>query len=103
MLKATNSKHCSIYSIKLQRSLYWLSNPKTCGMVTSMNIWNEKYVCITLFVYAYSLCWIFAIVKAYVEHLNFVGTPKELIRIVDYLKIKFEIKDPRKQNFYITL
>ena len=28
MLKATNSKHCSIYSINLQRFLYQLSNPK---------------------------------------------------------------------------
>ena len=28
MLEATNSKHCNIYSIKLQRSLYQLSNPK---------------------------------------------------------------------------
>ena len=38
MPKTTNSKHCSIYSIKLQRSLYGLSNPKTCGTITSMNI-----------------------------------------------------------------
>ena len=53
MPKATNSKHCSICSIKLQRSL---SNLKACGTIASMNIWNEKYVCITLFVYAYSLC-----------------------------------------------
>ena len=38
MLEATKSKHCSIYSIKLQRSLYQLSNPKACGAITSMNI-----------------------------------------------------------------
>ena len=30
--------------------------------------------------------------------LNFVGTPKELKKIVDYLKNKFEMKDPRKQK-----
>ena len=30
--------------------------------------------------------------------LNFVGTPKELTKIVDYLKSKFEMKDPRKQK-----
>ena len=46
MFEATNSKHCSIYSIKLQKSLYRLSNPNTCGTITSMNIWSEKYVCI---------------------------------------------------------
>ena len=39
MPETTNySKHCSIYSIKLQRSLYRLNNPKTCGTITSMNI-----------------------------------------------------------------
>ena len=35
--------------------------------------------------------------------LNFVGTPKELTKIVDYLKNKFEMKDPRKQNFCFGL
>ena len=38
MLKAANSKHCSIYSVKLQRSLYQLSNPNTCDTINSMNI-----------------------------------------------------------------
>ena len=68
-----------------------------------MNIWNGKYMCITLFVYAYSLYWIFAIIIVYVEHLNFVGTPEELIRIVDYLKSKSEMKDSGKQNFCFNL
>ena len=85
MPQGTNSKHYSIYSIKLQRSLYRLSNLKTCGTITSMNIWNGKYMCITLFAYEYSLCWIFAIVILYVEYLNFIGTLEELTRIVDYL------------------
>ena len=35
--------------------------------------------------------------------LNFVGTLEELIRIVDYLKSNFEMKDPRKQNFCFGL
>ena len=56
ILEATNSKHCSIYSIKLQRSLYRLSNLKACDTITSMNIWNEKYMCIIVFVYTYTLC-----------------------------------------------
>ena len=29
--------------------------------------------------------------------LNFVGTPEELTKIIDYLKSKFKIKDPGKQ------
>ena len=38
MCEATNSKHCNIYSIRLQRSLYQLSNPKASDTITSMNI-----------------------------------------------------------------
>ena len=38
MPKATNLKHYSIYSIKLQRSLYRLSSRKACGTITLMNI-----------------------------------------------------------------
>ena len=38
MSEATNSKYYSTYLIKLQRSLYRLSNPKTCGTIISMNI-----------------------------------------------------------------
>ena len=38
ILEANNLKHCSIYSIKLQRSLYRLSNLKACDTITSMNI-----------------------------------------------------------------
>ena len=49
MPEATNSKHCSIYSTKLQRSLYRLSNPKTCGTITSMNIWNGSICVISYF------------------------------------------------------
>ena len=54
-------------------------------------------MCNILFFYAYSLCWIFAIVIVYVERLNFFETPKKLIRIVDYLKSKFEMKYLGKQ------
>ena len=90
MPKETNSKHYSIYLIKLQRSLYRLSSPKACGTITSKNIWN-------------SLCWIFAIVIVYVEHLNFFGTSEELIRIVDYLKSKFEMKYLGKTKFWLGL
>ena len=37
------------------------------------------------------------------EYFNFVGTPEELIRIVDYLKNKFEMKDLRKTKFCLSL
>ena len=32
--------------------------------------------------------------------LNFVGTPEELTKIIDYLKSKFKINDPGKQFFF---
>ena len=81
--------------------MYWLNNPNTCGTITSMNIWSEKYVCITLFVYAYSLCWI-CNYYSICGTLNFVGTPKELTKIVDYLKSKFEMKDHGKQDIALA-
>ena len=34
--------------------------------------------------------------------LNFFGTPKELTKIVDYVKSKFEMKDPRKQDIALA-
>ena len=34
--------------------------------------------------------------------LNFVGTFEELTKIVDYLKSKFEMKDPGKQDIVLA-
>ena len=45
----------------------------------------------------------FSIVIVYVKYLNLVGTLKELIRIVDYLKSNFEVKDFGKTNFCFNL
>ena len=39
----------------------------------------------------------------YVENLNLLGTPKELIRIIDYLKMKFEMIDFEKTKFCLIL
>ena len=39
----------------------------------------------------------------YKWNIEFVGTPEELTRMVDYLKSKFEMKDPGKQNFCFNL
>ena len=38
----------------------------------------------------------FAIIAVYVDDLNLVGTPKELIRTTNYLKKEFEMKDISK-------
>ena len=39
----------------------------------------------------------FEIIFVYVDGLNIVGTPKELIEFVKYLKIEFEMKDLGKK------
>ena len=40
----------------------------------------------------------FAIIEVYVDDLNLIGTPEELIKSIDYLKKEFEMKDLGKQN-----
>ena len=38
------------------------------------------------------------IIVVYVNDLNLIGTPEELIKTIHYLKMEFEIKDLKKQN-----
>ena len=44
----------------------------------------------------------FAIISVYVDDLNLIGTPEELIRTENYLKREFEMKDLREQNFILA-
>ena len=45
----------------------------------------------------------FAIIVVYVDDLNLVETPKELIRTKNYLKKEFEMKNLGKTKFSIGL
>ena len=45
----------------------------------------------------------FAIITVYVDDLNLVGTPRELIRTTNYLKREFEMKDLGKTKFFLDL
>ena len=45
----------------------------------------------------------FEIIVIYVDDLNLVGTPKELIETVKYLKRQFEMKDLEKTKFCLGL
>ena len=45
----------------------------------------------------------FAIIVVYVDDLNLVETPKELIRTKNYLKKEFEMKDLGKTKFCLSL
>ena len=44
-----------------------------------------------------------AIIAVYVDDLNLIGTPKELIKTIDYLKKEFEMKDLGKTKYYVDL
>ena len=96
MHEVNSTKPCSMYSIKLQRSLY--------GLKQSGHMWynrlseyllKEGYVnnpiCPCIFIKKSETG--FAIIAVYVNDLNLVGTPEELTRTTNYLKREFEMKD----------
>ena len=101
-----NSKPQSIYSIKLQRSLYGL---KQSGRMwynrLSHYLLKEGYVnnsiCPCIFIK--KVATEFAIIAVYVDDLNLIGTPEELIKTVDYLKKEFEMKDLGKTKYCLGL
>ena len=101
-----NSKPQSIYSIKLQRSLYGL---KQSGRMwynrLSHYLLKEGYVnnSICLCVFIKKVATEFAIIAVYVDDLNLIGTPEELIKTVDYLKKEFEMKDLGKTKYCLGL
>jgi hypothetical protein len=90
MSEAYNSKSRSIYSIKLQRSLY--------GLKQSRRMWynrlseyllkegfenNPIYSC----VFIKKSEFVFAIIAVYVDNLNLVGTPEELTKTLTWRKL----------------
>ena len=100
-----NSKPYSMYSIKLQQSLYGL---KQFGQMwynrLSQYFLKEGYVhnSICPYVFIKIVAIEFAIIAIYVDDLNLIGTPKELIKTIDYLKKEFEMKDLGKQNIVLA-
>ena len=45
----------------------------------------------------------FVTIAVYVDDLNLIGTPKELIKTINYLKKEFEIKDFEKTKYCLGL
>ena len=45
----------------------------------------------------------FAIIALYVDDLNLIGTPEELIKTTNYLKKEFEMKDLGKTRYCLGL
>ena len=87
--EANSTKPRSMYSIKLQRSLYGL---KQSGRMwynrLSEYLLKEGYVnnpiCPCIFIKKPETG--FAIIVVYVDDLNLIGTPEELTRTTNYLK-----------------
>ena len=104
--EAVSIKPRSMFSIKLQRSLYGL---KQSGRMwynrLSEYLLKEGYVnnpiCLCVFIKKSETG--FAIIAVYVDDLNLVGTPEELTKTVEYLMKEFEMKDLRKTKFCIGL
>ena len=104
--EAMNSKPRSMYSIKLQRSLYGL---KQSGRMwynrLSQYLLKEGYVnssiCPCVFIKKTKNG--FAIIAVYVVDLNLIGTPEELIKTPNYFKKEFEMKDLGKTRYCLSL
>ena len=106
MPEALSSKPRELYSIKLQRSLYGL---KQSGRMwynrLSEYLLKEGYVnnpiCPCAFIKKTTSG--FIIIAVYVADLNIIGTHKEILEAMIYLKNEFEMKDLGKTKYCIGL
>ena len=102
--EAVSTKPRSMFSIKLQRSLYGLKQSERMWYNRlSEYLLKEGYVnnpiCPCVFIKKSEIG--FSIIAVYVDDLNLVGTPKELTKTAEYLKKEFEMKDLGKIKFCI--
>ena len=86
LLEVMNSKPRSMYSIKSQRSLYGLKQSSRMWYNRlSQYLFKEGYmnnlICPCVFIK--KVATEFAIIALYVDDLNLIGTPKELIKTID--------------------
>ncbi|KAI5334241.1 hypothetical protein L3X38_024374 [Prunus dulcis] len=105
-LAESNTKSQDMYSIKLRRSLYGL---KQSGRMwynrLSEYLIKEGYIndpiCPCVFIKKSNSG--FAIVAVYVDDMNLIGTPEEIIKTAEYLKCEFEMKDLGKTKYCLGL
>ena len=106
LLEANSTKPCSMYLIKLQRSLYGL---KQFGCMwynrLSEYLLKEGYVknLICPYIFIKKSETEFTIIAVYVDDLNLVGTPEKLTRTTNYFKKEFEMKYLGKTKFCLGL
>ena len=96
-----------MYSIKMQRSLYGLKQSgRMWYNLLSQYLLKEGYVnnsiCPCVFMKKKTENGL-AIITVYVDDLNLIGTPKELIKTTNYLKKEFEMKDLGKTRYCLGL
>ena len=105
-LEAMHLKPRSMYSIKLQRSLYGLKQSDRMRYNhLSQYLLKEGYVtnsiCPCVFIKKTENG--FAIIAVYVDNLNLIGTLEELIKTTNYVRKKFEMKDIWKTRYCLGL
>ena len=106
MPEANCTKPRSMYSIKLQRSLYELKQSRRIWYNRlSEYLLKEGYVnnpiCPCIFIKKSKTK--FVIIIVYVDDLNLIETLEELTRTTNYLKNEFEMKDLGKTKFCLGL
>ena len=106
MPESCNSRSRNLYSIKLQRSLYGLKqfvrlwyNPLSEYLIKEGYINNP--ICPCVFIKKSGSG--FAIIAVYVDDMNLIGTPGELLKTAEYLKREFEMKDLGKTKYCLGL
>lgn len=106
MPEASSSKSKEIYSIKLPRSLYGLKQSRRMWYkCLSDYLLNKGYVnnpiCPCVFIKKTTFG--FVIIAVYVDDLNIIGTDKEIVETMIYLKEEFEMKDLGKTKYCLGL
>ena len=95
MSKSYQSSHRSLYSIKVQRSLYELKQ-SGCIWYNHLSEYLIKEGCVNdsicQYIFIKQLKYDIAIVAIYIDNLNLIGTPEELQKSSDCLKNEFEMK-----------
>ena len=102
MSKTYNPRSQSMYSIKVQRSLYGLKQSRRMWYnCLSEYLLKEGFennpICPCVFIKKSESG--FAIIAVYVDDLNLVWTLEELTKTANYLKNEFEMKDLGKTKF----
>ncbi|GJW77705.1 retrovirus-related pol polyprotein from transposon TNT 1-94 [Tanacetum coccineum] len=106
MPEALSAKPKGMYSVKLQRSLYGL---KQSGRMWYNRLsdylirkgYKSNLICPCVFIKKTTSG--FVIIDVYVDHLNIIGTSREINEVVVHFKEEFEIKDLSKTKYCLGL